>query len=190
MKRISFYPLLFLILSGCNSDSNTTDSNTPSPSPSAPTETVTLAESVKKSLELSYSNHEPQLDRTESLEGTDDDGNGVRDDIDMIISDTDADETVKQALIQHAKSLQNEMKVDWDSLGEEEGKAAMRQLSSDSIRSKRCLMESLGSGFSKVTRTLKALTYNTKARTMHYLKGNKVANGMAFSVGGHENACE
>ncbi|MDD1781896.1 hypothetical protein LRP49_11990 [Enterovibrio sp. ZSDZ35] len=186
MKRISLYPLLLLILSGCDSDNPVTND----PRTSAPTETVTLAESVKQSLEVSYSNHAPQLDRTESLEGTDGDGNGVRDDIDLIISGTDVDETVKQALTQHAKSLQNEMKVDWDSLSEEESKAAMRQLSSDSISSKRCLMETLGSGFSKVTRTLKALTYNTKARTMHYLKGNNVANGMAFSVGGHDNACD
>ncbi|OEE74422.1 hypothetical protein A1OQ_09140 [Enterovibrio norvegicus FF-162] len=114
----------------------------------------------------------------------------MRDDIDLIISGTDADETVKKALKQHAKSLQSEMNVDWDTLSEEQSKEAMRQLSNNSTRSLQCLMETLGSGFSGASRTLQALTFNTKERTMHYLKGDNVANGMAFSVGGHENACD
>ncbi|MDD1779994.1 hypothetical protein LRP49_02175 [Enterovibrio sp. ZSDZ35] len=189
MKRISLLPLLIVFLSGCNSE-DSPSTNSPDSPPSVPPQAVSLADSVKKELELSYSRNEPQLDRTSSLEGKDEDGNGVRDDIDLIIADTNADDAVKKALTQTAKALQDEMKVDWDSLSETEAKDAIRELSSTSVKSHQCMAETLGSGFSRTSKTLQALTFNTKARTLHYLKGNNVADGMAFSIGDHDNACE
>ncbi|MDD1791595.1 hypothetical protein L4D06_08400 [Enterovibrio makurazakiensis] len=209
MKRISLVFVLAIFLFGCNDENNI--STTPS-SPNQEQEpeqdsgndsadkekqedeeqalSESPAEVIKRELEQSYLRHAPNLDRDSSLTGTDNNGNGVRDDIDVIINDITSDTPIKEALVQVATSYQKELTVDWGVLSDEEAKSMQRTLFSDMSKASQCLGETLGAGFSGPSRILKALTYNTKNRSLHFIKSNSIADGMAFTVGGFEDACE
>ena len=164
MKKIllSTVSLSLLFLSGCGSGSSSsaaqsTNQNTP----------------IEQLVELEDSGEIPVLDRSASIEGVDDNMNGIREDIEKYIESMPISEVQKKAVQQLAKSLQGALLVDIDD------SVALRASSKNISESVQCLsikfpdvrerMEAINSIESK--------TANTRERTEKYIQFNNALSG-------------
>ena len=128
------------------------------PPPSPPS----LAQQIKT---LEDSGAYPKLDRSTDLKGPDQNLNGVRDDVEAWINAQPITDIQKKALMQKAEVYQKTLSVDLTN------KAAVIALDSESMASTSCV----GDLFARydLMDKVKAITFNTKERTMRYIQYNQ-----------------
>lgn len=133
--------------------------------------TPSLEEQIKG---LETSGVLPKLDRSTSIQGPDQDLNGVRDDIDTWIAALPISESQKKAAIQKAIGLQNTLLVDT------KDKVAMDASGDELSAGVQCLgnafMPNYQEGYTLGAK-LEALTANTRERAHQYIKYNRAASG-------------
>ena len=118
----------------------------------------------------------PNLDTTDILEGTDDDENGIRDDIDLYIRSTYPDNLAQQAVSQYAKTLQATFFVD------NADKIATAELHAAQTRSKLCVnkrvanQQAVNPDNTTIVKVITTATFNTSQRQRHY---NNFANTLS-----------
>lgn len=165
-KRI-FATFLIGILAGCGDDSSTATDTV-----QAPKEQVMLLET---------SGAIPQLERSNTLQGTDANANGVRDDIEAIITSTYTSSIQRAAAMQTAKALQSALTVDKSDI------LAVKEVSREISYGVNCLYSKFdGANGSKqpaqVIQELESMTTNTKQRLLEYLQFNKALDGTSSAL--------
>jgi hypothetical protein len=118
----------------------------------------------------------PTLDVTNSLLGTDSNGNGVRDDIDALIAGTTDSTAQKAALTQFARSLQGSLAVDTTNA------SALSQAALTVNKAVSCLFQQYNAN-TAVGRVhwLQELTVNTLVRLTAYETFNSALNGTVMA---------
>jgi hypothetical protein len=123
----------------------------------------------------------PKLDRTDTIAGIDENGNGIRDDIENYINANYPNEGHRKAVLQFAKTMQDKLLVDVSDM------IAVKQVSIKSSRDMHCIFlrfdatkgdENPSIAWEKI----RSMTTNTKVRLRAYLDFNKALEGMAFSL--------
>lgn len=163
-KLIPVLLLLFLTLSGCS------DGRRHGENPSA--------DNAASGKDLPVIDNE---DLTPGLKGIDADGNGIRDDIDLLIANKySATSMMKQVAELHARALQQSM----EATTREQAKAAGNEI----FRASDCAYKFLPNANEedvkfreRMSTEIEALTANAKERFKAYWKGESLASGMAFS---------
>lgn len=130
----------------------------------------------------------PKLDRSDSLEGPDQDNNGIRDDIDAYIAQHYPEPAQRKAAEQFARAMQ--LAVTGGSASVDAARSIRRQ-SSEAIS---CLYDRFdGTNGSKypaaVGKELTRITTNTKQRLKAYLAYNKNLDGTSWASP-DEGTCE
>ncbi|MEZ8130726.1 chromosome partitioning protein ParA [Enterovibrio norvegicus] len=200
LTKTKYLPLL-LLLSGCNlSDSapqnaeNNTD-NTPITDVDVPEEIIQeLKEqpTVDAQFGVLYGQYDHLLDRTDSLTGTDENQNGIRDDIETFINLLDVTEPVRSALMQDARQKQENLYHDFSEKTDENIDKAWEIADKYSavIACKGYVGMDVDDRIG-TSKTLTALTYNTKSRTLAYLAFNRLLDGsIATLLDEKEEYCE
>lgn len=180
MKKLPLLTLLFLI--GCNASTE----NPPKPQPTLTQieKTPELIQELKAQPTVDaqfgvlYKKFEPLLDRSDSLTGTDKNKNGIRDDIEAFIDALEVAEPVRSVLKQNAHYSQENLYHDWSAKTDANIEKAMviGNKYSKVIACKKFLGMDVDDGIN-TGRTIRALTYNTKARTMAYLAYSHLQDG-------------
>ena len=131
--------------------------------------------------ELENSGAIPKLDRSDSVAGTDNDLDGIRDDVEAYISANYAGDAQRAAARQFAKVLQDAMLVDKADL------AAVKAIAVRGSRAVNCVyahfdgMEGSKQP-SRVVEELRAVSTNTKPRLLAYLAYSKALDGTAGAL--------
>ena len=146
--------------------------------PPPPPPTPTLVGQIKT---LEDSGAYPKLDRSTDLKGPDQNLNGVRDDVEAWINAQPITDIQKKALMQKAEVYQKTLSVDLTN------KAAVIALDSESMASTSCV----GDLFARydLMDKVKAITFNTKERTMRYIQYNQTP-GAASTRMPEGNTCK
>jgi hypothetical protein len=160
--------LCAIALNACGGGSSPPQANSPD-SPKA------------KVLALEESGAIPKLERGSTLEGTDANGNGVRDDIDAFIERNYSTEPQRRAASQLAAHFQRTILVD------KSDRDALKRQSVHGARAVRCIYARFnGADGSKqpaaVGYELEAITANTKERLKAYLAYSKGLDGAVVSM--------
>lgn len=196
MKKLSL--LALLVLSGCNQQNTT---------PSAPNhnsqyqsfkKTPELAEELKAQptiddqFALLYRKFDYTLDRSDSLTGRDENKDGIRDDIEAFINALEVSEPVRSALKQNARYSQKNLYHDWSEKTEANIDKAMAIGDEyDKVIACKDFVGIPVDDLIDTSKTIRALTYNTKARTMAYLAYNHLQDGaVSTSLPAEEKYCE
>ncbi|EKO3816423.1 chromosome partitioning protein ParA [Vibrio harveyi] len=196
MKKLSL--LALLVLSGCNQQNTTASEPNHNHQHQSFKKTPKLVEELKAQptiddqFALLYRKFDYTLDRSDSLTGRDENKDGIRDDIEAFINALEVSEPVRNALKQDARQTQKNLYYDWSEKTEANIDKAM----------------AIGDEYDKViackdfvgipvddsidtSKTITALTYNTKARTMAYLAYNHLQDGaVSTSLPAEEKYCE
>jgi hypothetical protein len=123
----------------------------------------------------------PKLDRTDTIAGIDENGNGIRDDIEKYIVENYRDEGQKKALFQFAKTVQESLLVDISDM------IAVKTVDIQDTRALHCILlrfdvkkgdENPSIAWEKI----RSMTTNTKERLKAYLRYNKALDGTASSL--------
>ncbi|MBF7101748.1 chromosome partitioning protein ParA, partial [Photobacterium damselae] len=129
---------------------------------------------------------------SESLTGPDENNDGIRDDIGAFIDALEVEEPVRNALKQEARYFQNNLKYDWSEKTDANIDKAMA-MGGEFLKVIAC-QDFVGIPVRDATNTSKtitALTYNTKARTMAYLAYNHLKDGSVSTLlPAEEQYCE
>ena len=157
---------------------------TPEPEPTPPAE----PSAAEKLADLENRGLIPKLDRSDSLEGPDQDNNGIRDDVDAYIAQHYPEPTQRKAAEQFARAMQ--LAVTGGSASVDAARSIRRQ-SSEAIS---CLYDRFdGTNGSKypaaVGKELTRITTNTKPRLKAYLAYNKTLSGTSWATPEGDN-CE
>ena len=138
--------------------------------------TPTLAQQIKT---FEASGALPKLDVSKDIKGTDQNQNGVRDDIDAWISTLPITDVQKKAATQKAEVFQKTLFVDLTD------KVALQVVGDGLMASTFCLADvyepKMEEGF-KLASKIEALTFNTKQRAMRYIQYNKARSGSVTSA--------
>lgn len=128
----------------------------------------------------------PKLERGTAISGPDTNANGVRDDIDAIVTARFSEPAQRSAAVQSARAYQSSLTVDTTN------KAATVAVSQAMMNATNCLFEKFPMGETApaagattpgaLSRELEAMTANTKPRLQAYLKFNKALDGTVSSV--------
>lgn len=115
----------------------------------------------------------PKLDRGASLSGTDNDSNGVRDDIDVYISSLSVTSNKKIAIERTAGALQSVQLLDLSAPD------ALQIVSENLIQSVICISAAFENPADahKYLKTLEGYTANTQVRTQKYIDFNAARDG-------------
>ncbi|WP_340642562.1 chromosome partitioning protein ParA [Photobacterium damselae] len=182
--------LLMVLLSGCN-QSNEKEKPIPPPLPQV-TEIIKTPELVEElkaqptiddQFSVLYDKFDHILDRSESLTGPDENNDGIRDDIGAFIDALEVTEPVRNALKQNARYTQENLYHDWSEKTEANIVKAMRM--GDKYNKVIACKKFVGIDVDdriNTSNTITALTYNTKARTMAYLKYNHLQDGSVSTL--------
>jgi len=152
------------------------------------TATVTAKTPKERVMALEASGAIPELERGSILTGTDANANGVRDDIEAIITSNYTSSTQRAAVMQNAKAMQNALTVDKADM------LAVKVIEREISRGIHCIYSKFdGASGSKqpaqVTLELEAITTNTKQRLLAYLQFSKALDGTS-SVLPEGDTCE
>ncbi|MDA0128505.1 chromosome partitioning protein ParA [Vibrio sp. MarTm2] len=198
MKKLSL--LLMLVLSGCNSSSGGGGSVSEPVVPSTADIELTpqLIDQLKSQptiddqLGILYDKFEPLLDRSDSLVGVDANEDGIRDDIEAFIDALQISEPERRAIKQNARYSQEILSHDYsEKTRENKRKAYEIARKYDIVIACKDYVGIPLDDAINTSRTITALTYNTKSRTMAYLTYNKVLSGLAFtSLDSEAKHCE
>ena len=149
-------------------------------------------ETIDAQLRLLYERFEPMLDRSDSLTGTDANKDGIRDDIEAFIDALEVPEPVRKALKQEARQAQESLYHDWSAKTETNIKKALAIANKYGkvIACKKFIGIPVRDR-TNTGRTIDALTYNTKARSIVYLAYNHLLDGsVSSSLKAEANYCE
>jgi len=160
--------LLAAMLVGCSDSHHQEADDGTTPPPQGETHAAIAA--------LEESGAIPRLERSNSLAGTDADGNGIRDDVDAYIVQNYSGEEQLAAVNQYARTMQASL------LLPENDREAARVVALRSARAIYCIHSKFGNGKGyRVTSEIRGVTTNTKPRLLAYLSYNRSLNGMVFS---------
>lgn len=176
LKKLKLLPALmvFSLLSACGGGSS---SPTPAPAP----EDDSPQTGSSEILALQNSGAIPTLDRTASLSGSDQNSNGIRDDIDQYISSNFVGVLQQSAANQSAIALQRALLVDTtDSI-------EVKTVATDIASADNCLYtvfdtEQGTKSPSQVSREMESITTNTKPRLLKYLEFSKALDGSTWAL--------
>ena len=177
-----------------NASSQAPSSPAPTTSPSVPPEdsnppaAPAKRSAAEKLADLENRSLIPKLDRSDSLEGPDQDNNGIRDDVDAYIAQHYPEPAQRKAAEQFARAMQ--LAVTGGSASVDAARSIRRQ-SSEAIS---CLYDRFdGTNGSKypaaVGKELTRITTNTKPRLKAYLAYNKTLSGTSWATPEGDN-CE
>jgi len=147
---------------------------------------------IDDQLRLLYERFEPMIDRSDSLTGTDTNQSGIRDDIEAFIDVLEVTEPVRKALKQNARYAQENLYHDFSQKTDENIRKAL-DISHKHNKVLACkefvgidIDDNINTG-----KTIRALTCNTKARTMAYLAYNHLLDGsVSTSLKAEAQYCE
>ncbi|WP_122082509.1 chromosome partitioning protein ParA [Vibrio coralliirubri] len=189
MKNGLVYTLAMMLIVGCkeSNEPNATAVEQPSvishidKTPELVAE-LKAQETIDDQLRLLYERFEPMLDRSDSLTGTDVNKDGIRDDIEAFIDALEVTEPVRKALKQNAHYAQESLYHDWSEKNNSNIKKALAisHKYEKVLACKRFIGIDVDDNIN-TGRTIRALTYNTKARTMTYLAYNHLQDGSVSS---------
>lgn len=187
MKKYLF--ILPLLLVGCDDDDINANNNTDDDVQSVIEKTPELIgllqsqETINDQFGVLYEQFEPLLDRSDSLTGVDVNNDGIRDDIEAFIEALEVEEPVRNALKQNARYTQENLYYDFTEKTDANINKAMT-MGAKYVKVIACkdfvsipVRDATNTG-----RTIRALTYNTKARTMAYLAYNHLQNGSVSTL--------
>ncbi|EIA1553608.1 chromosome partitioning protein ParA [Vibrio parahaemolyticus] len=196
MKKLSLLGLLTLF--GCNQQ------NTPTPDPNnnQPHQNFEKTPEIAKELKaqptiddqfaLLYRKFDYTLDRSDSLTGRDENKDGIRDDIEAFINALEVSEPVRDALKQNARYSQKNLYYDWSEKTEANIYKAMKiGFEYEKVIACKDFVGIPVDDSIDTSKTIRALTYNTKARTIAYLAYNHLQDGsVSTSLPAEEQYCE
>ena len=164
-----------LILTACGGGSGGSSST-----PDTPGNTSTQTP-IQRMASLENSGAIPKLDRSNVIGGTDVNANGIRDDIDAILTATYPQAPQRAAAVQLAKVMQAALLEDKTNI------VAVKAISVRGSRAVNCVYRVFdGSNGSKqpalVITEIEAMTANTKARMLAYLAYNKALDGTSGTL--------
>ncbi|USD67865.1 hypothetical protein [Vibrio sp. SCSIO 43136] len=141
-------------------------------------------DSVHSQLTILYRNFEPTLDRSDDILGTDENSNGIRDDIEALLSSIQ--NISQQELNTYKKTahyLQETLSTEYtlDSTGNSE---LAQNVTAEYMKVSSC-QRHLKMGIDDVHRVnqlLTALTFNTKGRTLKHLQYMRHNSGNSFTM--------
>lgn len=169
LKFIFLGSFCLFALSACGSEN---DYSTPQ------NEQITTKEQLFQKLE--NEGKLPQLERTDSILGIDQDQNGIRDDIDAYIAKKYTDERQKKAVQQFAKNSQLKLAVNLDD------EVALQASSHEADRATACVYRTFKSDpnidASDVIDEIGNITTNTKKRLQAYYKYSDALDGFVFTI--------
>ncbi|MEZ8143896.1 chromosome partitioning protein ParA [Enterovibrio sp. FF113] len=205
MSKTLFTIAIILSLMGCNHSTSNPNTRSTPPSNDAPpssepdTETDTdnkeeestssfsmelrAQPSVDDQLGLIYEHFDHTLDRTDSLTGTDANQDGIRDDIEEFLNMLEVEEPVRNALKQNARHVQDNLHYDFTEDTPENEDLAF-EISKNYLKVIACegFLGMPVRDMTNTSKTLVALTYNTKARTMAFLAYNRLLDGNYYKM--------
>jgi hypothetical protein len=190
------YTLAALLLTACGGGSGSAPgapatSITPTTTTVVTTPTGTASTAAPANLKamikaLEDNGQLPKLDRSSDIKGPDVDNNGIRDDIDAWIAALPITAAQKKAAQQAARVQQATLLVDLSD------KLALQAVGDRISASVRCIrlefMPDYQKGFD-LDSQIEAITANTKARAMQYIKYNRARSGSA-TTSPSGNTCE
>ncbi|MBL4831064.1 MAG: chromosome partitioning protein ParA [Aliivibrio sp.] len=193
----SCIPLFLLLLIGCNESDKETSPDAEGPITNIPKTPELIQElqaqpTIDDQLSILYQKFEPMLDRSDSLTGPDDNSDGIRDDIEAFINALEVTEPERNALKQDARQTQENLYYDF-SVKTDENEVKAIEIARKYERVVAC-KDFVGMSIDDLintSRTVVALTYNTKARTMAYLAYNRILDGtVSTSLKAEARYCE
>jgi hypothetical protein len=142
-------------------------------------EELASEDSYTGQLGIMYENFEPQLNRDDSYVGIDTLNNGIRDDIEAFIEGIQAEESIKNAMKQAARSLQGTLTVDFT---QDDVRAIGYEKMNDFAKVLACYryLGIAGSDMYNFNNMLESLTFNTKNRMTRYASMSKAISGGTF----------
>ncbi|EMF7427572.1 chromosome partitioning protein ParA [Vibrio vulnificus] len=201
MTRTLMTMLVVASIAGCNS-SGESRSTSPSPATATPSiqiektdeliATLKSQKTINDQLTVIYERYEPLLDRSDSLTGPDTNQDGIRDDIEAFIDALEVTEPVRNVLKQKARYSQEAISHDFESASDENERLSYK-ISEKYNKVLACYdyLKVSVEDSTQISRTVRALTYNTKARTLAYLAYNRLLNGTGSTLlSPEEKYCE
>lgn len=186
MNKLSTFFILFLV--GCNIES---EEKTQNPQPTRPIvidKTAELIEELKSQATIDeqfnviYENFDHLLDRSESLIGPDENNDGIRDDIEAFINALEVTEPIRNVLKQNARYQQENLNYDFSDQSDANARIALEiSRKYDKVIACKAFLGMSVDDIIDTSRTIVALTYNTKARTMAYLAYNRLLDGSTYT---------
>ncbi|POC02903.1 chromosome partitioning protein ParA [Vibrio vulnificus] len=201
MTRTLMTMLVVASVAGCNSSG---DSRSTSPSPASATPSIQIEKTdeliatlksqktINDQLMVIYERYEPLLDRSDSLTGPDTNQDGIRDDIEAFIDALEVTEPVRNVLKQKARYSQEAISHDFESATDENERLSYK-ISEKYNKVLACYdyLKVSVEDSTQISRKVRALTYNTKARTLAYLAYNRLLNGTGSKLlSPEERYCE
>ena len=194
--KILTLTLFLILLSGCkNANNESNNEHTPVTKIDKTPELIQELKdqpTIDDQFSILYDKFEPILDRSDSLTGPDENADGIRDDIEAFIEALEVTEPVRKALKQDAKQTQENLYHDFS---EKNDANIMKALEiADKYNKVLACQRFIGipvRDSTNTSRTIEALTYNTKSRTMAYLTYNHLLDGsVSTSLPAKEEYCE
>ncbi|MEZ8200504.1 MULTISPECIES: hypothetical protein [Vibrio] len=196
MKKLLLFALLFL--AGCNQQNTTPSDPNHNQHHQSLKKTPALAAELKAQptiddqFTLLYRKFDYTLDRSDSLTGRDKNKDGIRDDIEAFINALEVSEPVRNALKQDALQTQKNLYYNWSEKTEANVDKAMAIGDEyDKVIACKKFVRIPVRDRTNTSKTITALTYNTKARTVAYLTYNHLLDGsVSTSLPAEEQYCE
>ena len=138
----------------------------------APTQSI--SQQIKA---LEVSGKLPKIDVSKDIKGSDQNQNGVRDDIEAWIAAQPMTEKQKSAAMLKAEGFQKTLLVDLTD------KAALKKLEDELMIATKCLGDAYNPNRDesyKISKQMQALNTSTKERLIRYMKYNAALSGMSF----------
>jgi hypothetical protein len=123
----------------------------------------------------------PKLDRTDTIAGIDENGNGIRDDIEKYIVENYHDEGHRKAMLQFAKTMQANLLVDKTDI------VAVKRADMQNARAQNCIFlkfdATKGDENPNIAwKKIRSMSTNTKVRLRAYLDFSKALEGTVLSL--------
>lgn len=118
----------------------------------------------------------PKLDRNSAVSGSDNDKNGIRDDIDIFLATKKLDPAKQKAAQQAARAYQRAITVNLQNAAE------LKEHEVQTENAIACLAEKFGQELIKISNELEVYTINTRERIIAYDAYNKSQDGSVASI--------
>ncbi|EKO3640657.1 chromosome partitioning protein ParA [Vibrio metschnikovii] len=198
MKKIIILSLIILLV-GCNQSESTTTKELPNQSVDLVIEKdeklvmeLISQPTIDAQLQLLYKKYVHLLNRDDTLLGVDENESGIRDDIEAFIDALEVTEPIRNVIKQGARYSQKNLYHDFTD-NTRDNYSIARRIAGDFDKVMSC-QKYLGMDINdrlNIGKTLQALTYNTKNRTLAYLKYNRILSGSSFVLlPAEEENCE
>ncbi|EGU29091.1 hypothetical protein [Vibrio scophthalmi] len=186
MNNLSTFFILFLV--GCNIESMEKTQNPQPVRPIVIDKTAELIEELKSQATIDeqfnviYENFDHLLDRSDSIIGPDENNDGIRDDIEAFINALEITEPIRNVLKQNARYQQENLNYDFSDKSDANARIAWEiSRKYDKVIACKAFLGISVDDIIDTSRTIVALTYNTKARTIAYLAYNRLLDGSTYT---------